>query len=201
MTFFQTYWFIWVALAIVAIVGVILYQYRGWAEQKALASAMGTLSQNEYSVVESLGVRCDTGVVTIERVIPSIYGVFVVSTFPYRGRIDGEEDQAIWKHSDKRSSAAFDNPVAANAKAIRVMRKALADYPDVPFVSIVGFPSRDILNVKATAQVTYMDKIMDVIRSYQTQVLSIPDAKGIAHALNAVDVNNTSDEAVLSDMI
>lgn len=201
MKFFQDYWFLWVALALIIVVGLVLYRHRGWAEKSALSSAMGTLSNNEYAVIDNLGLPSDKGVTTIERTIVSVFGIFVVETLDFKGRINGEEDEPIWTNIDFGNETTFDNPVMRNEAALGVLSQTLAEYPEVPFISLVAFPSRDTLNVKSTVHVTDISKVMDIIRSYDKQILTISDARGMAFALRAIDVNNAADDVVLSDMI
>lgn len=195
------YLFIAIMLVVIIVVAVVLYRSRGWAEQKALSSALGTLTNNEYGVIENLGLRTDEGVIVVERVIVSIYGVFVIIASDRKGRINGDEDEPVWSNVDFGTTTTFENPIMVNQRAIDALQSTLTAYPETPFISIVGFPMRDVLNVKATVQVTDISKVMDIIRSYNTQMLTVSDATGIAAALRAADANNADDSVVLSDMI
>lgn len=182
-------------------VAVVLYFWRGWTERTALQSAMKNLSGNEYSVLERPGIRTPQGIVSVDYAVVSVYGVFLVVTSDFKGRVTGSEDAAEWTLSNRMGTRTVENPLVRADAFAEAMRRALPNYRFARPVTVVAYPARDILNVKSTQHVTYFSKVMDIIKSYSVQTISFSQASGMASALHYADVNNGADEQVLSDMM
>lgn len=182
-------------------VAVVLYFWRGWTERTALQSAMKNLSGNEYSVLEHPGIRTPEGIVTVDYAVVSVYGIFLVVTSDFKGRVTGSEDASEWTLSNRRGAQAVENPLMRVDAFARALHRALPNYRFARPVAIVAYPARDILNVRSTQHVTYLSKVMDIIGSYNVQTISFSQASGMAAALRYADVNNGADDAVLSDMM
>lgn len=182
-------------------VAVVLYFWRGWTERTALQSAMKNLSGNEYAVLEHPGIRTSQGIVSVDYAVVSVYGVFIVVTSDFKGRVTGSEDASEWTLSSRMGAQTVENPLVRADAFAKAMRQALPNYRFARPVTVIAYPARDILNVRSTQHVTYLSKVMDIIKSYNVQTISFSQASGMASALRYADVNNGADEEVLSDMM
>lgn len=191
---------IFVPAVIIAAI-LVVYFMRGRAENSALESALRTLSGNEYAVIENPALHTDAGVVSVDYAIVSIYGVFLVVTSGFKGRVTGEETGAEWTLSGRKGTETIDNPLHRTAAFADALQQALPSYRYPLPVAIVAFPARDVLAVHSTQHVTYIAHVIDIIRSYDRVVLPFSQTAGMTAALRAADRNNGPDDQVLSDMM
>lgn len=189
-----------VPLLIVAALGAV-YARRGWMEQTGLGAELQRLSGNAYFVIEHPGLSSAEGIVTVDYCIVSVYGIFLVVIDHRRGRISGREADPTWTLAVRGEDTAVENPLARTASFATALGQVLPGYCYPDPVAIAAYPTGAVLDVKSTQHVTYIPKVLDLIKSYSTLHLTFSQASGIAAALQFSDVNNKADDEVLSDMM
>lgn len=178
---------IFVPVAVIA-AAVVAYIWRGWAEGTALESEMRRLSGNEYSVITHPVLRDGGAEVSVDYAVISIYGVFLVVTSDFKGRVTGSEDADTWTHGGRRGTETVENPLRRTAAFADVLqRQVLPAYHYPEPVAIVAYPARDVLAVQSTQHVTYLARTIDIIRSYDEVILSFSQAAGMTSALRVAD--------------
>lgn len=185
---------IFVPVAIIAAV-VIVYLWRGWAENTALESALRRLSGNEYSVIPHPVLPDGDGTVSVDYAVISIYGVFLVVTSDFKGRVSGDEGQARWTFANRSRTEEGESPLCRTDAFAAALQQALPSYRYPQPVAIAAFPARDVLAVHATQHVTYIARVLDIIRSYDRVVLPFSQAAGMTAALRVADCGSGSDDA------
>jgi hypothetical protein len=189
-----------IPLLIVAAIAI-LYLRRGWTERTGLRSEMKNLSGNAYSVLDHPGLRTDEGIVTVDYCIVSVYGIFLLVIDNFKGRVSGGEENDNWTLSSHGRTETVGNPLKRTEAFSHALAKVLSDYRYPDPIAIVAYPTGTVLDVKSTQHVTYLSKVLGIVKSYRTARLTFSQASGITVALQYADVNNKADDEVLSDMM
>jgi hypothetical protein len=88
--------------------------------------------------------------------VVSPYGIFVIETKTYDGRIIGTEGGQCWTQVLPRSNKEFYNPVRQNYGHIQALRELLHEYHDLPYHSIIVFGGNcDLKDVQTSTPVLY----------------------------------------------
>jgi len=126
----------------------------------------------------------------IDHVVVSSFGVFVIETKNYSGKIYGNERSPYWKQYLKKSEFEFRNPVRQNYGHVMALKKVLPDCPPEAFIPVVVFTGDAELNISTpTATVIKIKDLMDTIESYNKPILSEKEKVNIFKGLMALADN------------
>ena len=158
---------------------------------------------DDYYALHSLILEKDQGSTQIDHVVVSRYGVFVVETKNYIGKIYGNDDKDEWTqiilndvtYKRKRwktytyvTKNKFYNPVRQNLGHVYEIKKILKEYSYLPIVSIVVFSdSADISGVKSNNHVINMRDLIKTIMNYDKVYL--PEGS-TSQVIDLISLNN-----------
>ena len=86
-----------------------------------------------YDVVSGILLSTPTGILRIDHIIVSHYGIFVVTEVRGKGRISGDINQEEWHISGK----TIDNPVWKNRTLSNILEEQLGKFKYIPLVVVV----------------------------------------------------------------
>lgn len=141
---------------------------------------LNTLNTDEYTSYNALFVPSDaTGLTEVDHVVVSRFGVFVVDTKAWTGRIDGADYQRRWRIGKESDPEVRRNPIRQN----RLRVAALANHLDLPlgaFHPIVYFTKAGAWFTQPQPDcVLHGVSLADHINGFGDQLL---DAKAVADA-------------------
>lgn len=93
----------------------------------------------------------------LDHILVTPYGIFVIETKNYKGRIRGTRDGLHWYVN---GTFKLYNPLKQNATHINSLRKALSLHEKVPFISIVCFTMRAQLDVDESIRLVTSDALV-----------------------------------------
>lgn len=129
------------------------------------------LPKNRYFVLNDIMVKTENGTHQIDHIVISKYGIFVIETKNYDGLIVGDEYKDKWIQYLGKNKYYFKNPIHQNYGHIKALKEIL-QLDESKFISIVCLSNR--ANVKVKDQnVTQVDFIDDLIKSYKTEILNV----------------------------
>ena len=144
-------------LAIIAIfifLGFWLRKSKGRIGEHRVSHILGRLPKDKYRVINNLLLRTSSDSTTqIDHVVISQYGIFVIETKFYKGRIYGGENSEFWTQNIYGNKYSLRNPILQNAGHVRVFRQLLKDYGDIPFFPIVAFSRQASLRISSATPV------------------------------------------------
>lgn len=145
---------------------------KGYLGEKVNGLLLQQLPANEYRIINNVIIRLADGSTTqIDHVVVSVYGIFVIETKNYKGKIYGTEYAGQWTQYMGQNSYSFMNPLHQNYKHVAVL-KQLTGLEDNCFIPIVAFSGEASLKVQTKEHVVSFGQLVSVIRSYQIPRLS-----------------------------
>ncbi|WP_346890793.1 NERD domain-containing protein [Clostridium sp. UBA3887] len=117
------------------------------------------------------------------------YGVFVIETKNYKGRIIGNEFDEYWKQRIYSYKKDMYNPIRQNYGHIQALKKILGDFPDVNYIPIVVFTINADLKVKCKTDVIYTINLLKTIKKYNKQTLRDSVKKPIYSKLISLSID------------
>lgn len=146
------------------------------------------LDDTAYQTVSA--VKLPGTEMTIDHVIPSIYGVFVINRENWPGTVKGSATDQEWIFAGKKQEKAITNPFQVteqSAKELAVLLSINAKYIHliVTFTNSTKLAVDDSLMAKQ--QVCYYDTLIDAIKARKTPCLSKAKVKAFAEQLEALN--------------
>ena len=164
----------------------------------------------EYTVLDDVVLKTNSGTTQIDHVVVSRYGVFAIETKNYRGDIYGNDDRQQWtqvivtdvtymkkwyKTYTYVTKNRFYNPVKQSVSHANAIKRTLGAWPNLKVVPIVVFAGSAVLkNVTTQHHVVYDDQLLATIRSYSYPCLSDADVAQVVNRLTQQNVRDQVDD-------
>ncbi|MCL2411849.1 MAG: NERD domain-containing protein, partial [Treponema sp.] len=154
---------------------VFLFLFGIWMIKLALKETILTqlqrLKKNEFIVVN-------------KNVVISIYGIFIIITADYTGKIYGNENSQYWDQNLNGKNTQFRNPIKQE-KNIKRIKKNLSDYPNDIYKTIIVFPNNaDLRNITSVIPVIHVKNLFKTIMEIKKEdILTIEQVNDIAKNL------------------
>ncbi len=164
---------------------------KGAAGERAVSRILSCLPQSEYRVFNDVLLNNPFGGTTqIDHIVVSQFGVFVIETKNFGGKVYGGTKAMFWKEYFRGKEYKFYNPVQQNNTHIAVLRENLASFVNIPFFSLVAFPPNAILRVSVNngTQVLCWDDLLEVFWQHKDGRMTPNKAKAFGFELNRVQI-------------
>ena len=69
---------------------------KGYLGEKSVATILSLLPSDKYKIINDLLIEVDGRTIQIDHLVVSIYGIFVIETKNYKGRITGSDNSDYW---------------------------------------------------------------------------------------------------------
>jgi len=120
-------------------------------------------------------------------VVVSSFGIFVIETKDYSGKVYGNERSAYWKQYKKKYKYEKKNPVRQNYGHVMALKEALPDCPREAFIPIVVFTGDAELKISTpTSTVIDIKDLRGTIESYRKPIFSEKEKNNIYKRLKAM---------------
>ncbi len=161
-------------------------KYRSKAEaigekgEKKVSSYLEDLDCNDYRVYNDLLIRNGRYTTQVDHVIISHYGVFVLETKNYHGKIYGSGNAEFWnqflpsfgyKRFGFTQKHQLRNPLLQNTGHVKTLRRVVFGN-DIPIYGIVVFPNDAKLKVTTNQPVLSAWELVPYIKRFRDVVLS-----------------------------
>lgn len=112
------------------------------------------------------------GVMQIDHIILSPYGIFTIKNMAHSGLIEGDVKQRIWTQKNQQIHSKFQNPLHKNQKYIHALNDLLSDLiaPQC-FHSLVIFSQASQFQTVMPPQVIQGHQWISTIQQYQTPLI------------------------------
>ena len=130
----------------------------------------------------------------IDHIAITEYGVFVIETKNYSGKIYGRETSTKWQYYLGRQKYEFINPIHQNYGHTKIVRDIISD-EKIYIEPIIVFVDGCKLNVYTKSKVTYASMVVRYIQSKQ-KTLAV---EKIDNIYNEIMLNRITDEETIND--
>jgi len=130
-----------------------------------------TLDRGSYCVIRNVTLPTCAGPTTIDHVVVSRFGVFVIETGRFSGWVYGDSSQRTWTHASRRGEATFPNPLRQQLKATKSISAFLGC--DESLVNpVLVFAGRGRFAAGMPPNVVYLDFLVPYIRERREPAIS-----------------------------
>lgn len=141
---------------------------------------MHRLPKHAYIVLDDLMLLSEVGLTQIDHVVVSVYGIFVIETKNYSGRITGTPRADFWTQHLHGKYNSFRNPFRQNYAHICALQSIL-DLPEQDaFVSIAAFADSAELEIQTEEELVHFTTLRKRIRAYREVQFSWETARVMA---------------------
>ena len=138
---------------------------KGYLGEKSVATILSLLPSDKYKIINDLLIEVDGRTIQIDHLVVSIYGIFVIETKNYKGRITGSDNSDYWTKNMFGNKYTFYNPIRQNKSHVLALSKQLG-FSLNKFIPIIVFSNGAELKVNTTHNVIYTTQINRVIKEY-----------------------------------
>lgn len=138
---------------------------KGAYAEERVARRLSRLSE-EYHVFNDVYIRSRGRSVQIDHVVISRYGIFVIETKNYKGRVYGSENTEYWTQNIYGHKYRLYNPVRQNASHVGAICNILRITRDGT-IPIVVFAGSANVHCSADGHVIYLSQLRRVIDEYK----------------------------------
>lgn len=146
-----------------------------------VSQVLNTLPNDKYVIINDLIYLYNNSTRQIDHVVVSNYGIFIIETKNYSGKIYGSDKYNTWIQYLGKKKYKMLNPILQNYGHMKALEDKIPEYKHY-FIPIVCFTNKSILAVKTKNIVINLNKLTEIILSYKTEVL-IPDIFEVAQNL------------------
>lgn len=183
-------------LLIAVAVGVAIYflvkllpsqaEYLGWHGEQQVFSILNKLP-DEYFIWNDIVLQRNGYSIQIDHVVISPYGIFVIETKNYTGRIYGNDMSDQWTKNMYGYKYYFENPLKQNHSHVKALANLFC-LSENSFIPIVVFLHGADLRCNTQSAVIYASQLLDVIYSHNTTIMTISDVQRLADILNVATI-------------
>lgn len=175
---------------IVLLVLIVIRKTKGKRGEMNVAFILKRLPHEDYHVINDLMLDLGGWTSQIDHVVVSRFGVFVIETKNYQGRITGGENSDSWTQNIFGHKYQFYNPVHQNESHIKALRKVLGDTGRIRMIPVIAFSNRADLHVKADyVDVINFRKLKRLILNYSIDMLTTEQVHDICQILRSANVS------------
>ena len=196
--FLQTIQNIWPAILVLifcAVVGIIIKSrlFKGKAGEAAVGTLAKIMLPKEYVILNDILLpRSDNpGMTTqLDHIVVSQYGLFVIETKNYHGKIYGSEKGKVWTYYPGGKKTTFPNPLHQNYLHTRT----LADLLKIPIEvihSVIVFGGAATFKNKIADNVGNFRTAKDYILTFKDKIFSASDVKMVIDEISKLKLDNT----------
>lgn len=187
------YSWLYIVLGLLLLVSALLKKFdakiKGAYGEWLVKVKLGGLDKNKYIVVNDVYLSSASGntkTTQVDHIVVSTYGIFVIETKNYNGKIIGSDNGAQWTQYFGRKKFKLYNPLRQNYGHVKSVEKWLAsqEIEGVPVVPLVVFAGDAKLKGVSKDKVISVGRLNKVIKEHsEAEVLSEEKALEIATVL------------------
>lgn len=137
----------------------------------------------EYRVFNDVYLESNGYSSQIDHVVISQYGVFLIETKNYSGKIYGNENAKYWKQYLRRESHKFYNPIKQNQSHVLAIKNTLhVDQSSI--IPIVVFLSGADLHCNTSSEVLYTYQLYDNILNHNKIAFTLDGVERLSRRLS-----------------
>ena len=146
------------------------------------------LNKKKYFIFNNVVLLDGEKSVQIDHIIVSKFGIFVIETKNYSGKIYGNEYSTNFTQYLGKQKNSFYSPIKQNSSHINSLRRVVGDFP---YTSVIVFLAHSTLRVSSDTFVGTPSKALSLIKKSKTTVLSESEVVNFIIKLNEVNQSSS----------
>ncbi|TNE81479.1 MAG: NERD domain-containing protein [Bacteroidetes bacterium] len=164
---------------------------KGYLGEKKTALYLSLLPKSKYTVLNNLVLKNKYGTTQIDHLVISDYGIFVIETKNYKGRIYGSEHGQYWKQVLFKYKNELYNPILQNKAHINAVKNLLRDMPHLYYISIIVFSSKASLYLNCSTIVTFQHLLRQQIKRHRYVTINPEEKREILERIKTNNISST----------
>lgn len=180
------------SVVIVLVCIFLSFKGKGWLGERQVYRKLKWLPSNEYTVLNDIMLPTAYGTTQIDHIVVSVYGVFVIETKNYKGRISGGCDDETWIKNVYGNKYSMPNPIRQNKVHVAAVSHVLGDVDiSCDVRSIIAFSGQaDVVARWEDCDIVYFGQLRSKIRQYTQKQMSQQQVEKAVNALMAVNITD-----------
>ncbi|GFZ32256.1 hypothetical protein CSC2_27820 [Clostridium zeae] len=187
------FWYLWILIILALIIDLFMPRIKEYLGEKSVEVYLASLDKNKYEIINHITISLGEEITQVDHIVVSNFGVFVIQSENYKGKIIGEEFDETWQQRLHIKREQLQNPICENYKHIQVIQKVLKEFSKLKYIPIVTFTTNTELQVKSNTDVVYTIKLVETIKRYTEEVISDVDKKRIYSKLMSLNIDSNDD--------
>jgi len=161
----------------------------GWTDRKGQEGEeevwriLARLPREEYIVLNDVLLPAGKHTAQLDHVVVSLYGIFVIESKNYQGKIYGTRSSEKWSQYVDGEEYNFRNPIKQNTGHV-IAVKRMTHLSDDFIIPLVVFTGSATLKVLDCDEVIYDGMLYETIRSYRDIILTPEQMKYYARIID-----------------
>lgn len=182
-------------LAVILDLTIFRAKFKGDIGELAVAFKLKDLDKEKYKIIHDIKLKNmggSTSTTQIDHIVISTYGIFVIETKSYKGKIYGKEGSRTWTQYLSNQKNTFMNPIFQNYAHTRAIENILKDtYPQMIYHSIIAFSGEANLDaIEVTkAKVCKIRYVSEAIKDLSTE--EVIDKEDIGKIIEILEKNKS----------
>lgn len=149
-----------------------VYQLQNQGEAAVRRTITKAFGAPDYHLLNNVTLPTHDGTTQVDHVLISRFGVFVIETKHYSGKIYCNPSSPTWTQFFVKTSFKFQNPIFQNKKHVAAVRSLLAVPPNAVH-SVVVFTGSAVFMTARPQEVFLLGELVNHIRRYDTEEISL----------------------------
>lgn len=160
---------------------------KGYLGEKGVATILSFLPSDKYKIINDILIKSNDRTIQIDHLVISIYGIFVIETKNYKGRITGSDNSEYWTKNVFGNKYKFYNPIKQNKAHILALNKQLGIRLN-DFIPIIAFSNGADLRVNTAYNVIYTTQLNRLIKEYTDIKFSENDIQNLCEKISSLNI-------------
>ncbi len=167
-----------------------LARFKGIMGEHNVNKLLLELDRERYILLSDILLKADkygsSYTTQIDHILVSVYGIFVIETKNYSGKIYGTDRSDNWREYLRGEEFKFYNPVKQNY----AHKRALEDLLGQTVIPIVVFSDNALIKAVTSHTVINMSVLKETIRSYDREIYSREQINGFARKISENNITS-----------
>ena len=162
---------------------------KGFLGEKSVSTILSLLPKEDYRVLNDCLLPTESGTTQIDHIVLSRFGIFVIETKNYSGKLYGKEFSEHWTQINGKSKVSIYNPLRQNYHHTKVL-EGLLELPSSCFIPVVVFSVESTVKVESSKPLVYTVNLNRLIRSYEQEVIDPSLLNGLAKTILLANITD-----------
>lgn len=164
---------------------------KGLNGENDVKKILSYLPKEEYIVLNDVLLPLGNGMTQVDHIVVSLYGIFVIETKNYSGKIYGGKSSAQWKQYIRGEEFTFQNPLIQNQVHVDAVMNKTHQYQN-HIIPIVVFTGDAVIKAEVGTSVVHISDLLSTITQYNDKVFTFQQIDYYARVLDAA-IEETDD--------
>lgn len=160
----------WIILVGIILLLIFSKEVKNLFSEVSIKKVLKKLPKDKYILLNDVTIKSSRKVYTIDNIVISSFGIFVIEYVNATGKIYGDERSDEWIELVGTKKKYFKNPTHKNHSSIRMLSELL-EIDQRFFIPIICFSNEAIICTEVKDKTTKLEILDDCIKNYRKEIL------------------------------